>query len=309
MPKVSIIINCYNGEKFLSETLKSIEKQTFSDYEIIFFDNASNDASAMIAHGFDSRLRYYRNDTTVSLGEARNIAIGLANSEYISFLDCDDLLEDTKLEEQVKILDNDKQCGIVFSNFYKLNMLTKCNKTYIAYKDTHCINEVSYEDFVKNYSYCLSTFMIRRSILKNLEFFFDNRLSFAEEFDFFLRLGIGNKIIYQSCPLATYRVHKTMTSKKLFDKIPDEYSIVHDNLIATVNGFKMIYPNIDKHLSYIESFARAKWALSNGDNRLARAEIEPYKKYNYRARCYLYLSYLPKFLSKLIYKMFYKNKI
>ena len=58
-PLVSIIINCYNGEKYLAQAIDSIYNQTYKNWEIIFWDNASTDKSASIAKSYDSRLKYY----------------------------------------------------------------------------------------------------------------------------------------------------------------------------------------------------------------------------------------------------------
>ena len=59
-PLVSIIINCYNGEKYLSEAIKSILFQTYKNFEIIFWDNKSKDNSESIYKNFnDKRLRYF----------------------------------------------------------------------------------------------------------------------------------------------------------------------------------------------------------------------------------------------------------
>ena len=59
-PLVSIIINCYNGEKYLAEAINSIYAQTYKNWEIIFWDNASIDNSANIAKSYDKKLKYYR---------------------------------------------------------------------------------------------------------------------------------------------------------------------------------------------------------------------------------------------------------
>ncbi len=94
---VSIILNCYNGAEFLKETLESIKVQTFSDYEIIFVDNCSVDSSAEIAQQFDNRLKYFKTDKHVKLGEARNVALSKCSGEYIAFIDADDLWKQQKL--------------------------------------------------------------------------------------------------------------------------------------------------------------------------------------------------------------------
>ena len=115
MPKVSVIINCYNGEEYLHECMKSIEMQTYQDYEIIFWDNCSTDNSADIAKSYN-KVAYFRGEELIPLGEARNKALECANGEYVAYIDCDDLWEKTKLEQQVKELENDKKKGKVLRN-------------------------------------------------------------------------------------------------------------------------------------------------------------------------------------------------
>ena len=102
---VSIIINCHNGEKFLSRCLESVINQTYENWEIIFWDNCSTDNSAKIAKSYNDKLKYYYVDENAPLGGARNKAILKANGAYLTFLDCDDLyLNDTlsKLVHKIK---------------------------------------------------------------------------------------------------------------------------------------------------------------------------------------------------------------
>ena len=85
-------MNCHNGEKFLSESLSSILNQTYNNWEIIFFDNASNDKSREILKNYnDKRIKYFKNNKLVDLYKARNLAVDQCSGEYISFLDTDDL--------------------------------------------------------------------------------------------------------------------------------------------------------------------------------------------------------------------------
>ena len=74
-PLVSIIMNCYNGAKFLEEAIDSIYTQTYSNWEIVFWDNASTDDSASIAKSYDDRLKYHLALETTPLGEARDLAL------------------------------------------------------------------------------------------------------------------------------------------------------------------------------------------------------------------------------------------
>lgn len=116
-PRVSIIINCYNGAKYLLETIESVLTQTFSDFEIIFWDNQSIDESASIVNKInDSRMRYFYAPNHTTLGEARNLAVLKARGEWIAFIDCDDLWVPTKLSDQLAIIDVDQNedLGLVY---------------------------------------------------------------------------------------------------------------------------------------------------------------------------------------------------
>ncbi|MDC1454446.1 glycosyltransferase, partial [Pelagibacteraceae bacterium] len=113
-PLVSIIINCYNGEKYLAEAINSIYSQTYKNWEIIFWDNASSDKSALIAKSYDSKLKYYNSNFTSSLSHARFQAFKKTKGKYISFLDCDDLWKKDKIEKQIKIISKDEDIGFVY---------------------------------------------------------------------------------------------------------------------------------------------------------------------------------------------------
>ena len=58
-PLISVIINCFNGEEYLREAIDSVYSQTYKNWEIVFWDNASTDSSSSIAKTYDSRLNYF----------------------------------------------------------------------------------------------------------------------------------------------------------------------------------------------------------------------------------------------------------
>ena len=102
---VSIIVNCFNGEKFLKNSINSILNQTYKNFEIIFFDNFSSDNSAKIIKSYkDRRIKYYRSKKNLNLYNARNLAIKKAKGKYVSFLDTDDWWNKNKLLEQINFL-------------------------------------------------------------------------------------------------------------------------------------------------------------------------------------------------------------
>ena len=90
-PAVSVIMNCLNSSRDLREAMNSLMAQTFTDFEVIFWDNCSTDESPAIAQSYGEKVRYFRGESIVPLGEGRNLALAQARGRYLAFLDCDDL--------------------------------------------------------------------------------------------------------------------------------------------------------------------------------------------------------------------------
>lgn len=116
-PSISIVMNCYNSQKYLKEAIDSVLAQTVSDWEIIFWDNQSTDQSKDIVLSYsDPRIRYFLAPKHTSLGEARNLAVEKTSADWFCFLDCDDLWLPKKLEEQKKIiLEHHENLGLIYT--------------------------------------------------------------------------------------------------------------------------------------------------------------------------------------------------
>lgn len=116
--KVSVIVTCYNQEAFLNESLGSVARQTYRDWECIIIDDGSTDTSAQIAKSWqekDARFRYFYQENKKVSG-ARNAGLSKVEGDLIQFLDGDDILLPTKLEESVKAFSREK-CDVVVTNF------------------------------------------------------------------------------------------------------------------------------------------------------------------------------------------------
>ena len=124
---VSIIMNCYNGEKYLKQSLNSILKQTYQNWELIFWDNRSTDNSKKIYKSFnDNRFKYFFSDKHTNLHDARNLALDKAKGDFIAFLDTDDWWLPYKLEKQIPFFKNE-EIKLVYGNcwIYKENSICK----------------------------------------------------------------------------------------------------------------------------------------------------------------------------------------
>lgn len=116
-PPISIIVNVRNGEPFLQEAIDSALAQSFTDWEMIVWDDCSDDRSAeIVAACTDPRVRYMRSPEATSLATARNNAIGVARGKWLAFLDQDDIWMPDKLERQIQLLDGPlgDQAGLLY---------------------------------------------------------------------------------------------------------------------------------------------------------------------------------------------------
>ena len=109
-PLISVIINCHNGEKYLKKCIKSVISQDYKNWEIIFWDNLSNDKSKIILNEYLKHpVKYFQSDKILKLYEARNLAIKKSEGKYICFLDVDDYWEEDKLQRQINLLMKSKK--------------------------------------------------------------------------------------------------------------------------------------------------------------------------------------------------------
>ena len=206
---VSIILNCYNGEKYLREALSSIKTQTYKNWELIFVDNKSNDKSVDILKSFKiKKLKYYLSKQHTSLYAARNLAMKKASGDYISFIDADDIWEKDKLHKQLKLFNN-KQIAVVYGNSWLKNEKNNKVKKFINYKVK---SGYIYKDLIKKYNIGILTAVIRRSILKKSKILFNNKYNIIGDFDFFIRLSKKYKFEFIPEPVATYRIHENNLS-------------------------------------------------------------------------------------------------
>jgi len=221
-PLVSVIINCYNGESYLQECLESVKFQTYKNWEIIFWDNQSNDKSADIFKNYnDERFKYFYATKHTSLYEARNLAIKKASGELIAFIDTDDLWEKEKLKLQIKLFE-DLKIDFVYSNLWLIKKNLDKKKKFIQKK---LPSGFIYNRLLDEYNVGIITVIFRKNIIKNLSKIFDERFSIIGDFAFFLHLSKKYYFHYIDIPLAYYRIHDKNLSSVFKEKEMEEFNI------------------------------------------------------------------------------------
>jgi glycosyltransferase involved in cell wall biosynthesis len=121
---ISIIINAYNAEKHLETTIQSIINQTYSDWELILVDDGSKDDTFRIMKRqseLDSRIRVLKNEKNLGIPRSINLGIDNARGNYIAKIDADDVADSTRLERQIKYLEENPDVDLVGTGGYIIN--------------------------------------------------------------------------------------------------------------------------------------------------------------------------------------------
>ena len=216
-PLISIIMNCHNGDKYLKNSIQSILDQTYTNWELVFYDNNSSDKSKIIFSEFkDNRLKYFHSGQTLKLYKARNLAIKKCKGRYIAFLDCDDLWKKEKLTIQV---DNIKKnnSSVCYSNYYILENERK----KIAYKDNLPEGSIE-ENLLDTFCVGILTVLIKKEIFEKNSLKFNDKYDIIGDFDLFLKVSKYYKFSSIQEPLATYRLHNENLSIKKFSTYIEE---------------------------------------------------------------------------------------
>ncbi len=199
---ISLIIPCYNGEKYIHETLQSIEDQDWP-FEIIFIDDGSTDNSAsIIKKAYPNSIYYYQ--TNSSPAAARNKGISLASHEILGFLDVDDKWTKDKTRLQMETFEKDPQLEIVGG------LINHQIMPESEYRSSFYSKEAMEHSLI-------SSILIRKSVFDKVGYF-DESLRLGEDLDWFLRVK-ENRINYHviDSSVLHYRIHENgITAGKNF---------------------------------------------------------------------------------------------
>ena len=213
LPLVSVILNCHNAAKFLKKSINSVIYQSYKNWELIIFDNNSNDKTSLEVLKFkkNKKIKYFKSKKIYNLYKARNLAIKKAKGSLITFLDADDWWLKNKLNVQVKFFEKRKDLNILYSNLFLFN--EKKNKISLFSKKRLYNGKIT-QLLLNNFKMPILTTMIRKKMFS--KYSFDKSYSIIGDFDLFLRMSLKEKIFSIQEPLAYYRIHDSnMTTNKI----------------------------------------------------------------------------------------------
>ena len=216
MVPVTFLLPVYNGEKFLSEALESIQKQTFENFEVLIINDGSSDGTQEIIDSFMSRDARFRCISRENRGLIKSLNEGLdaIKTKYIARMDADDLCHPQRLELQLKYMDANPDIGI-----------SGTNTKYFGLKETDMNYPVEHEKLVALLpyvpSFCHPSVIIRREVLEKNSLRYDEQFIDSEDYKLWLDLSDVTRFGSLPHPLLYYRTHG--------ESICDLSSVQNDN--------------------------------------------------------------------------------
>jgi glycosyltransferase involved in cell wall biosynthesis len=207
-PKVSIIITAYNSSKYIGETIESVRTQTYQNWELIIIDDGSEDNTCEIITGIkDERIQLFKAGRIGINGRIKNIGLKKASGELIAFIDHDDLWHPSKLENQIKALQEYPAAGFCLTGGY--NFKTKGEPFEYFYKQKEGVrfDNVFLSIFRSEVAVWTQALLVKRECITIAGPFSETNIFADPEFVFRIAYHCKAVILYES--LIFRRLHDT----------------------------------------------------------------------------------------------------
>lgn len=262
MPKVSVVIPAYNAMTYLPETVESVLRQTLTDFEVLIVNDGSSDQIGQWASQVtDPRVKLISQQNQ-GLSGARNTGIAQAQGEYIAFLDADDLWEPTKLEKQVRCLEDNPAAGLVYS---WTAFVDENGQSTGRVMTAGAEGDVWRQILERNIIDCPSV-VVRRCCFETVGVF-DRKLRSVEDWDMWIRIASRYPFVVIKEPLVYYRHHSSNMSKN-WQVMEQAFRLVIEKAFHSVPP-ELLYL---KNRSYGNANLRLAWkALQCSDKDYKRA--------------------------------------
>ena len=220
---VSIIMPSWNTARFIAESIKSVQNQTYQNWELLIVDDCSTDGSDEVVRPFlrDKRIKYYKNEKNSGAALSRNRAMREAQGEWIAFLDSDDLWKPEKLEKQISFM-KEHNYNFSYTEYEKIDEEDRLLNVYVSgpdYVDKHLMYRYDYiGQLTMMYSVKNFGLIQIKDIKKNNDY--------AIRLQLFKENGACCYLLKEN--LADYRVRKkSISHDKLRKKLKSHYDLFH----------------------------------------------------------------------------------
>lgn len=206
---VSVIMPCFNAEKYLKTAIESILNQTYKNLEFIIIDDGSTDSTSEIIKTFDdNRIVFISRDKNYGISNCLNIGINKANGKYIARMDADDISIANRIEIQYSFMERNLDyvlCGTQYLNFD--------NKGTSNLLESHQILQLM---LLRCNQIIHPSVFIRKSILIENGIRYNENMLYSQDYDLWIKLTNYGKICNLPQPLIKYRIHNGQISKAKF---------------------------------------------------------------------------------------------
>ena len=202
-PLISVIIPTYNHGEFIEESIKSALAQTYKNIEIIVVDDGSIDDTPRIIEGLGGQVSYYY-QTNKGQSAARNLGINKAKSEFLAFLDADDVWLRNKLDLQIKELQNNPRVGMVACGAELMDESGNFIANYVPKNFTNHDNLLKALYIGQIIPGSASGVLVRKQCFETVGYF-DERIKIGPDWDMWLRIAKQFEIYFIEEPLILIR--------------------------------------------------------------------------------------------------------
>jgi glycosyltransferase involved in cell wall biosynthesis len=248
-PLVSVIIPFYNC-RFVDQAIHSALTQTYSNIEVIVINDGST-KNQHLATKFLPRIKYFK-QSNKGVAAALNTGIKHAAGEYIAWLSSDDMMNNQKIENQLKFM-QEKGSEISFTNF---NLFDENNKIVSHNVGQNYQDEIDVIDaFLRKNPINGCTIMMSKKVVEITGFFNEN-LKYAQDYEYWIRVSLKHPIHYYDKTLTNYRIHPSMGSILYHDDQMKEFHQIKERYTAQLNS--LIKSKRENKLSKTSSKLRHK---------------------------------------------------
>lgn len=305
---ISVVIPLYNKEKQIERTLRSLQTQTYSDFEVIIIDDGSTDNSVKEVEQFnDPRIRLIQQPNT-GVSAARNRGIAEATGDFIALLDADDEWKPEYLGTQLSLTKKYPECNVFVCNYEIRDINGKVYPTIIRKLPFKTEDGVLSNYFevasCSSPPICSISIMVKKGVIESAGGF-PIGIRSGEDLLTWARLACNHSIVYYKIPLAIYNVSDGYDKKNLPPRRQDKGDPVGKELIELYHK----YPKIQGMRKYISHWhkMRASVAIRYGDRIETIREVFISLKYNMlniKVMPFIFLALLPKRIRHKIISMY-----
>jgi glycosyltransferase involved in cell wall biosynthesis len=251
LPLVSVVLPTFNGERYLAESIESVLGQTHSNLELIIVDDCSTDSTPEIAAHYakqDNRVRVHRNATNQRLPRSLNIGFAMARGEYLTWTSDDNRYRPAALATMSRALCEKPDIGMVYCNMSIIDELGAAKSTYPVDEPGSLLRGNSIG----------ACFMYRRQVYKTVGDY-DPAVTFAEDYDYWLRISRNFLFARITTDLYEYRMHsQSLTSR---ERRQDIQAAADGALLKSLPKLKWA-AEADRFQAY-RSLTRRAWGRGN----------------------------------------------